>query len=87
MVIVYNFMAELLTEESSFKIEDNPIYKAHTLGSIFANIQLITNGLEIANGSTKIFHDSLLKFLKFNMTVMRMFWIPFLSSPFIPCHC
>ena len=72
-------MAELLTEESYFKIEDNPIYKAQYTRFILANIQLITNGLEIANGSMKIFHDSLLKFLKFNMTVMRMFWIPFLS--------
>jgi hypothetical protein len=80
-------MAEVLTEESSIKIEDNPIYEAPYNRFILANIQLITNGLEIANGSMKIFNDSLLKFLKFNMTDMRMFWIPFLSSPFIPCHC
>jgi hypothetical protein len=80
-------MAELLTEESTIKIEDNPIYEAPYTQFILANIQLITNGLEIANGSMKIFNDSLLKFLKFNMTFMRMFWIPFLSSPFIPCHC
>jgi len=79
-------MAELLTEESSIKIEDNPIYKTPYTRFILANIQLNTNGLEIANDSMKIFNDSL-KFLKFNMTFMRMFWIPFLSSPFIPCHC
>lgn len=79
-------MAELLAEESSIKIEDNPVYKAQYTRFILANIQLITNGLEIANGSMKIFNDSLLKFLKFNMTVMRIFWILFLSSPFIPCH-
>lgn len=80
-------MAEVLTEESSIKIEDNPIYEAPYNRFILTNIQLITNGLEIANGSMKIFNDSLLKFLKFNMTDMRMFWIPFLSSPFIPSHC
>ena len=67
-------MVELLTEESSFKIEDNPIYKTPYTRFILANIQLITNGLEIANGSMKIFHDSLLKFLKFNITVMKIFW-------------
>lgn len=80
-------MAEVLTEESSIKIEDSPIYEAPYNRFILANIQLITNGLEIANVSMKIFSDSLLKFLEFNMSVMRMFWIPFLSSPFIPCHC
>lgn len=69
-------MAEVLIEESSIKIEDNPIYGAPYNRFILANIQLITNGLEIANGSMKIFNDSLLKFLEFNMTVMRMFWIP-----------
>ena len=80
-------MAELLTEESSIKIEDNPIYEAPYTRLMFANIQLITNNLENANGSMKIFYDSLLKFLEFNMTIMKMFWVPFLSSPFIPCHC
>jgi hypothetical protein len=80
-------MAELLTEESAIKIEDDPVYEAPYTRFILANIQLITNGLEIANVNMKIFNDSLLKFLKFNMTFMRLFWIPFLSSSFIPCHC
>lgn len=80
-------MAEVLTEESSIKIEDNPIYEAPYNRFMLASIQLIINGLEIANASMKIFNDSLLKFLKFNMTDMRMFWIPFFSSPFIPYYC
>jgi hypothetical protein len=80
-------MAELLTEESAMRIEDDPVYETPYTRLILANFQLITNGLEIANVDMKIFNDSILKFLKFNMPDMRMFWIPFLSSPFIPCHC
>jgi len=80
-------MAELLTEESSIKIEDNPIYEAPYTRLIIANIQLVTNGLEIANGSMKIFYDSLLKFLKFNMTVMNVLdsisLFPFHSLPLL----
>jgi hypothetical protein len=79
-------MADLLTGESAIKIEDDPVFEAPYTRFILANIQLITNGMEISNINMKIFNDSLLKFLKFNMSFMRLFWIPFLSSPFIPYH-
>jgi HD superfamily phosphohydrolase len=45
---------------------------------IHTNIQLITNELDIATESMKIFNEFVCRLTKFNMSALRTWWFPFL---------
>lgn len=71
-------MAQKQEEKSNIKTEDNSFYDASSYNRfINTKNQLITSWLEIGTESMKIFNEYILGLTKLNMSVMRMWWIPF----------
>jgi hypothetical protein len=75
-----SIMTELPTEKDTIRTEgENTLYAVPYYNSLInTNNQLITNALEIATESVKIFNQHMLNLMKLNISVMRMSWIQFL---------